>query len=178
MKEKEWYGYGEGTVFLRPMTIEDTDEIIRWRNKDEVRKRFIYQGLFTRESHLNWIKTMVEPGRVVQMIICTKEEEKPIGSVYIRDIDHTHHKGEYGIFIGEEEALGKGYGTEAARLMVRYGFEKLGLHRIYLRLFADNVRAKKSYEKAGFLQEALLRDDVYIDGEYRDILLMAIIKRV
>lgn len=175
MEVNEKYGAGEGKIFLRLMTVEDTDDIVSWRNSEAVRKRFIYQASFTRESHLHWIETKINTGEVVQMIICRQEDEKPVGSVYIRDIDHTHHKGEYGIFIGEEDARGKGYGSEAAKLMVRYAFEEMGLHRLFLRLFADNIAALKSYENAGFQKEALLRDDVCIDGEYRDIILMGII---
>lgn len=175
MEKKDCYGYGEGKVYLRPMTLDDTDLIVTWRNKDAVRKRFIYQKLFTRESHLSWVENKVNTGEVVQMIIVESESDQPVGSVYIRDIDHTHNKGEYGIFIGEDNARGKGYGSMAAKLMVRYAFEEMGLHRLFLRLFADNMQAKKSYENAGFVQEALLRDDVCIDGVYKDMILMGII---
>ncbi len=172
MKE---YRDEQAGIYLRLMTYEDTEKIVEWRNSDSVRKRFIYQGFFTKESHENWIKTMVETGKVVQMIICETGTDKPVGSVYVRDIDKTHHKAEYGIFIGEKDARGKGYGTAAAKLMVRYCFEELALHRLFLRVYAENERAIRSYEKAGFVKEALLRDDVYIDGEYKDIVLMGIL---
>lgn len=172
MKE---YRDEQAGIYLRRMTYEDTEKIVEWRNSDSVRKRFIYQGLFTKESHENWIKTMVETGKVVQMIICEIGTDKPVGSVYVRDIDKTHHKAEYGIFIGEKDARGKGYGTAAAKLMVRYCFEELALHRLFLRVYAENERAIRSYEKAGFVKEALLREDVYIDGEYKDIMLMGIL---
>lgn len=161
-------------IYLRPMTGEDTDLIVKWRNEDFVRKNFIYQKPFTREVHLNWMETMVKTGRVAQFIICT-EEKKPVGSVYLRDIDETHHKAEYGIFIGERKALERGYGTEAATLMLRYAFEELGLHKVMLRVLAGNDRAKKSYENAGFVQEAYLKDDVCLEDGYRDVILMAVI---
>ena len=86
-------------IYLRLMTREDTDRIVAWRNSDAVRKNFIYQELFTRASHEHWIRTHVETGDVVQMIICDLEGDKPLGSVYIRDIDRHHNKAEYGIFI-------------------------------------------------------------------------------
>lgn len=163
-------------IYLRMMTYDDTEKIVEWRNSDSVRKRFIYQGLFTKEGHENWIKTMVETGKVVQMIICETGTDKAVGSVYVRDIDKTHHKAEYGIFIGEKDARGKGYGTAAAKLMIQYCFDELMLHRLFLRVYAENERAIRSYEKAGFVKEAHLRDDVYIDGEYKDIILMGILK--
>jgi UDP-4-amino-4,6-dideoxy-N-acetyl-beta-L-altrosamine N-acetyltransferase len=168
----------ETDIYLRPMTVEDTDNIIKWRNSSAVRSHFIYQELFTRQSHEQWIETMVKTGKVVQMIICEKKasgEETEVGSVYIRDIDKRHHKGEYGIFIGEDSARGRGIGTRAAQLMIQYAFEELKLHRLFLRVFADNEPAIASYEKAGFRREAYLRDDVCMDGIYRDIVLMAVI---
>lgn len=170
----ESYGKGQGGVYLRPMTDEDTDLIVAWRNQEEVRRNFIYQALFTRESHRAWIRDMVETGKVVQMMICEEETDIPVGSVYLRDINPQHHKAEYGIFIGGEGARGRGYGTQAARLMIRYAFEELKLHRLFLRAFAENRQAIRSYEKAGFVQEAYLHDDVCIDGVYRDIVLMGI----
>ncbi len=162
-------------ITLRLMTYEDTENIVNWRNSDAVRKKFIYQGMFTKASHENWIRTMVETGKVVQMMICELATNRPVGSVYVRDIDRTHHKAEYGIFIGEEDARGKGYGTSAAQLMIKYCFEELKLHRLFLRVYASNMQAIRSYEKAGFVREALLHDDVCIDGKYHDIVLMGIV---
>ena len=172
MKE---YKDEQAGIYLRPMTWEDTDNIVAWRNSDAVRKNFIYQELFTRESHENWIRTMVETGKVVQTIICDLQTDAPLGSVYIRDIDRHHHKAEYGIFIGEPSARGRGVGTAAAKLMLRYCFEEAGLHRVFLRAFSTNEQALRSYEKAGFVREALLREDVCIDGVYRDFVLMGIL---
>lgn len=160
-------------IYLRMMTPDDTDLIVAWRNSDAVRKNFIYQELFTREGHENWIRTQIEPGHVVQTIICDINGDRPLGSVYIRDIDRKHNKAEYGIFIGEPDARGRGVGTAAAKLMLRYCFEEVGLHRVYLRALAGNEQAVRSYEKAGFVREGYLRGDVRIDGEYRDIVWMA-----
>ena len=162
-------------IYLRPITLKDTEDIVRWRNSEEVRQRFIYQGMFTKESHEKWMTDMVATGKVAQMMICETDTDKAVGSVYIRDIDPVHHKGEYGIFIGEESARGKGVGTRAAQLMIDCAFTQLGLHKLFLRVFADNQRAIRSYEKAGFQQEAYLKDDVCIDGAYKDIVLMAIL---
>lgn len=175
MEQMNRYEDNDAGIYLRPMTGEDTDYIVTWRNSESVRRNFIYQAAFTREGHENWIRTMVETGKVVQMMICERKTDQPVGSVYIRDIDRQHNKAEYGIFIGEAAARGRGIGTAAAKLMLRYCFEEEKLHRVYLRAFAENRQAIRSYEKAGFAQEGLLRDDVCIDGVYRDIVWMAAI---
>lgn len=167
----------EFQIYLRPMVEEDTDMVVAWRNKPSVKNYFIYQADFTREGHLQWLHQVVEKGRACQMIICDKKDDTPLGSVYIRDIDHDHHKGEYGIFIGEEAARGRGIGTEAAKLMIQHGFEELGLHRIYLRALAGNEQAIRSYEKAGFEHEGCLKEDVCINGKYVDIVWMAIVNK-
>lgn len=163
-------------IYLRLMEETDTDLIIAWRNREDVRRNFIYREPFTRQGHENWVNTMIRPGRAVQMIIVDSADDTPLGSVYIRDIDRGHLKAEYGIFIGVPQARGRGIGTAAARLMLRYCFEEEGLHRIYLRALAGNRQAIRSYEKAGFVREGCLREDVCIDGEFYDIVWMAAIR--
>lgn len=162
-------------IYLRPITMEDTDRIVAWRNEERVSKNFIYQEVFTRQGHENWMRTRVETGSVVQFIICERKDDRPVGSVYFRDIDRQNKKAEYGIFIGEADAAGKGIGSEAARLAVDYARDVLRLHKLMLRVFADNAGAVKSYRNAGFVQEARLRDEFFRDGKYRDMLLMAVI---
>jgi UDP-4-amino-4,6-dideoxy-N-acetyl-beta-L-altrosamine N-acetyltransferase len=162
-------------IYLRPISREDTELIVAWRNNPQVMKNFIFRQPFTRELHENWLGTKVDTGKVVQFVICNIEDDMPLGSVYIRDIDRQHNKAEYGIFIGEPSARGRGVGTAAAKLMLAYCFEEEGLHRVFLRVFPENLQAIGSYEKAGFEKEALLKDDVCIDGVYRDIVLMGAI---
>lgn len=174
-------------VYLRPITPEDTDRIVTWRNQDFVRKNFIYQKPFTREGHETWLKEQVEPGHVAQFIICVEDADsspgedrqagaegvcREIGSVYLRDIDREKGEAEYGVFIGEEKALGKGYGTQAAKLMLNYGFRTLGLKKIFLRLLEDNAKALRSYEKAGFQMIKNRRETVSLEQGIRCVLFM------
>lgn len=172
---KEKYTDEATGVYLRYMTVEDTDHIVSWRNSEAVRSKFIYRETFTREGHLSWIKNMIETGKVIQLIICDLVTDKPLGSVYLRDIDQKHSKAEYGIFIGEESARGRGVGSAVAKLMLRFCFEEVKLHRVFLRVLSGNQPAIRSYEKAGFRQEALLREDVFLEGEYKDVILMGIL---
>lgn len=163
-------------IFLRIMTEEDTDNIISWRNNPRVRNNFIYRELFTVETHERWRETEIQSGRVLQFIICRKEDETLVGSVYFRDIDETEKGAEYGIFIGDDEAVGKGYGTETAILAVRYAFTEMGMIKLKLKVFSDNPAAVKSYEKAGFRVQA----DAEVtcsDGEKKKILLMELDKK-
>lgn len=162
-------------IILKSISSEDTENIIRWRNSENVRKNFLDQRMFTVESHTNWLKNMVETGKVEQFIIIDKNDNVPVGSVFLRDIDYENRKAEYGIFIGEDSARGKGIGTAAAERIIQYGFEELKLHKIFLRVLAENIGAIKSYEKAGFKQEAYLVDEVNINDEFKDIVLMAVI---
>lgn len=154
-------------IYLRPMELSDTERIIAWRNKDRVRHNFVYQELFTREGHLNWIHTQIETGNVVQFVICEKSDDRAVGSVYFRDIDRKNKCAEYGIFIGEDDAVGKGYGTQAAKLALAYAFGKMGLQSVFLRVFADNIGARRSYEKAGFHLLEEKQEDVVVNGVVR-----------
>lgn len=163
------------TVRLRSIERTDTELIVTWRNKESVKKNFLYQKDFTIQGHLKWMDEMVDTGKVVQFIIYDTIIGKPVGSVFLRDIDYINRKAEYGIFIGEDEARGKGLGTTAAKLILEYGFKELGLHKIFLRVLSDNKLAIRSYEKAGFKKEGYFKDEILLDGRYRDLIFMAVI---
>ena len=168
-------------VYLRKITYEDTPLVVKWRNNPRVRNNFIYREVFTEQIHNNWMKTKVETGEVVQLIICPRnnreqdakeKSEHPVGSVYLRDIDMDEKTAEYGIFIGEDDATGKGYGNEAADLMCSYAAGELGLKKLILRVFADNMAALKSYEHAGFVKTKDMPSVECSDGALGDMILM------
>ncbi len=162
-------------IVLRPLDESDTELIVNWRNSSFVRNHFIFREDLTKDKHKKWIEEEIKSGRVVQYIIEKKESRKPIGSVYLRDINRKYLSAEYGIFIGEAEEKNKGFGTEAATIVLQIAFNSLGLHRVFLRVFQDNIRAIKSYEKAGFILEGVARDMVFIDGHFRNIVFMSAI---
>lgn len=164
-------------VNLREINELDTERIIKWRNNEKVRRNFFIQDKVTEEGHLWWLENKVKTGEVAQFIIIDNEDGIEVGSVFLRDIDNKNKKAEYGIFIGEDSARGKGIGTEAAKLICEYGFKELGLNRIFLRAFSHNIQAIASYTKAGFMLEGILKDDIYGDGKYYDIVIMAQLKK-
>ncbi len=164
-------------VTLRPISMADTPLIVKWRNTDSVRNNFIYREPFTEETHTRWMNTKVASGEVVQFIIRDKQRALDVGSVYLRDINPLNESAEYGIFIGEAEARSRGLGSEAAQLITDYGFEKLGLHRISLRLLGGNTAARRSYEKAGFKVEGVFTDMVKLDGKFTDVVFMAKLRK-
>ena len=165
---------GEHPISIRPITRDDTPLIVQFRNNPAVRSNFIYQADLTEEDHLNWLKTRVETKSAAQFIIADPGG-RDIGSVYLRDIDPVHRKAEFGIFIGVDEARGKGYGSQAARLILEYAFGTLGLNRVFLRALSGNDGAIRSYEKAGFRREGLFREDVILHGRPVDIIFMSVL---
>lgn len=165
-------------IYLYPITELDTEMVLRWRNSEFIRDHFIYRKEITAADHQKWLDEKVKTGKVVQFVICLCESNKPVGSVYIQNVDLLHKNAEYGIFIGEEAATGKGCGTDAAKLMIQYAFEVLGLHKLYLRVLSNNERAIRSYERAGFKVEGTMRDEVFVDGHFADVTRMAIIAEV
>ena len=164
-------------VSIRPITEADTEKIVKWRNAPSVMSHFIYRTPLTAEGHLNWFHNRVQTGEVAQFMITDEENGEEVGSVYLRDIDPVNKKCEYGIFIGEDSCRGKGIGSAAARLALDYAFGELKLNRVFLRVFADNLRAVKSYENAGFVFEGKFREDVIIEGKAYDMVFMGILRK-
>ena len=164
----------KGQLFsLRLMEEEDTPLIIKWRNSDRVKSNFIYREEFTVEGQRRWKEDFIDTGKVVQLMICENDGGfRPVGSVYFRDIDMQEKTAEYGIFIGEDDAIGKGYGNETADLAVVYARENMGLKKLILRAFNRNTAAIRSYEHAGFVKIQDLPMVLCSDGQKDDMILM------
>ena len=162
---------------MRPITLEDTPLIVRWRSDPRVYGTLFRQEPITEERHRQWLREMVLSGKCDQFIIVDKAQNRSVGTVFLKEIDREHLRAEYAIFIGEETARGRGIGSEAARLMMDYGFRQLGLNRIYLYVFASNARAIASYRSAGFREEGRLRENYRCkDGNFADVLMMSILR--
>jgi RimJ/RimL family protein N-acetyltransferase len=97
---------------------------------------------------------------------------RPIGTVGLVSINHLHRTAELGIGIGEHDCWGKGYGTEATRLVLDYGFNVLSLHNVMLRVFSYNERAIRSYLKVGFREIGRRRQAQRIGTQVYDVVMM------
>ena len=97
-----------------------------------------------------------------------------LGGVGLMHIDRRNRAAELGISIGRPDDWGRGFGTEAAQLMMRHGFEELGLHRIYLRVYDYNERGVRSYKKLGFVEEGRLRGHQFKNGAFVDVVVMGL----
>lgn len=121
-------------------------------------------------------KSSTEPPDTAVFTIVPQETGRPIGVCGLYLIQWICRRGEFRILIGDAEGRNKGYGTEAARLVVDYGFAKLNLETIYLGVNTENVGAVRSYEKAGFKREGVRRKLIYRNGRYYDALMMSVLR--
>jgi RimJ/RimL family protein N-acetyltransferase len=112
---------------------------------------------------------------VVRMVI--EADGRAVGDIDLFHIDQRNRNADVGLGIWRAEDRGRGYGTDALRTMLRWGFRHLNLHRIELSVEPENLRAVHVYEKLGFVREGMRREHHYDDGTYRDELIMALLGR-
>ena len=163
-------------IYLRPLDMEDVDSFILWLNDEEVRRYMGMTSPLNRAREKELIEKQYKDDRNIVLGIVLKENDQLMGAIGLHDISVPHRHAELGICIGDKNCWSKGYGTEAIRLMLHYGFDQLNLHRISLFVLDFNTRAIRSYEKAGFKREGVLRDHGYENGEYRDDYFMGILE--
>lgn len=165
------------TIYLRAIEIEDAPRFVEWLNDPEVR-RYLARNFppLNLGREREWIENLYKDRSRVVFGIVLKESDKLIGSTGFEGIDWCNRRAGFGIAIGDKTEWSKGAGTEATELVVRYGFDTLNLNRIALNVFDHNPRAMRAYEKAGFVREGVLRQDRYIEGAYRDSIVMGILR--
>ena len=135
--------------------------------------------LFSVDKNKEWFeKNLVEEQKDDELflLIRTLEEDRTIGLIGLDGIRWTHGDAWIGIGLGEREYWGKGYGTDAMRILLRYAFEELNLHRLSLSVFEYNPRAIRSYEKVGFIVEGSARQFLNRDGQRYDMIFMGILR--
>ena len=163
-------------IYLRPLNKEDLNRCLSWINDPAVITNLGRRLPVNRTQEEEWLANQYKSNRSFSLAIVLTEGDRHIGNCGFNDIDYLNRKAVFGIMIGEKDCWNKGYGTEATRLMIGYGFEQLNLHRISLTVYSHNARAIRAYEKAGFKLEGRMRESYFRNGRYHDTLIMAILE--
>jgi RimJ/RimL family protein N-acetyltransferase len=164
---------------LRAIEREDLPRFVTWFNDPEVTRgllRFLPLSLIQEEK---WFENQLQQPEETQPLAIEVRSQgawRHIGAIGFHQIDWRNRSGDIGIVIGEKSCWNQGYGTEATGLLIKHGFDTLNLHRISLRVFENNRRAIKCYEKLGFVVEGRLRHAMYREGRYLDEILMSILR--
>ena len=155
---------------LRAATRDDAPRWYQWRS--EGREAFVDGLPFSVDSHLSWFEAKLADRRTHLWTVLLAD--RPVGMLGLTDIDHRQQSAELAwVYV---ELAARGIGAAAVRAALALGFDELNLHRISLSVLADNARAIRCYEKAGFRVEGRLREAVFKSGERRDLILMALLR--
>lgn len=170
--------YGE-RIRLRAVEREDVKKFCVWVNDPEVTRHLtLYLPLSTMDEE-NWFDSLSkrdQSEKPLAIEIRDGDGWKLIGNCGVFGIDTVSRLGELGIMIGEKDEWNKGYGTETMKLLLRHCFDTLNLNRVYLQVYAENLRGKRAYEKAGFVEEGRLREAIYKRGKYDDVVVMSVLR--
>lgn len=159
-----------------PIRSDLVDTYARWMNDLRVTRTLAAPSMpMSAEKEQQWFDGAAVTSSEVVFTMYVLESMQPIGNTGLHDIDPVSRTASFGIVIGEVDAWGHGYGTEAARMMVQYGFDVLGLHNIQLMCYANNPGGLKAYERAGFKHVGVRRQAkragrVLLDEHIMDIL--------
>jgi RimJ/RimL family protein N-acetyltransferase len=165
------------SIYLRPLNVEeDAPLFLDWFNDPEV-TRFTRRYLpMTLAGQVELLRSAEGKTNAFMVAIVRKQDDQLIGAMGLHDIDPRHRNAWFGITIGDKSAQGKGYGTEATKLILDIAFLTLNLNRVYLYVYEYNERARHVYEKLGFKTEGRLRQDCFWDGRYWDSIVMGILR--
>ena len=161
-------------IYLSPRNSEDVEKFTEWMNDFYITDYTGRSGqLVTFESEKEFLEKNNSPEAT--FVIVTLDNDEMIGTVSLERINHIHRTGTLGIFIGNKDYWSNGYGTEAIRLILDYGFNYLNLHNIKLDLMSFNERALNCYKKCGFKEIGRIRENRFINGKYYDTICMDIL---
>jgi RimJ/RimL family protein N-acetyltransferase len=163
------------SIYLRPLSRADAPVLQRQMNDPEVNRTLAVWRPMTLENELDFIDRAAKGDHEVILGIAKRDDDRLIGDTALHQIDWRERSASFGIQIGDPGEWGKGYGSEATRLITGYGFERLNLNRIWLYVYDLNPRGAHVYEKVGYKREGVLREGVFREGRYRDVILMAIL---
>ncbi len=162
-------------IFLSVLQRSDLPLFARWFSDLELTLYLGQSGtVYTPEQEEEWYERVVRDRDSKTFVIIVRDGRRVIGNVSLTNIDQRRQRAALGIAIGDKGAWGRGYGSEAVRLMCAYGFAFLNLYSVYLRVLGCNRRAYQAYLKAGFREAGRLRGGIRFDDQRYDDILMEI----
>lgn len=168
---------GGERVALRGVRRADMEDYRRWLDTAEVTRYLEMGARPTSDRELDEVyRLSTESPNDVVFIVVDKRARRAVGIAGLYAINWPCRRADFRIIIGEPEAFDKGLGTETAKLLVAYGFDTLNLQLVTLGCNAENERAVRSYEKAGFVHEGRRRRLLYCNGKYCDVVQMSILR--
>jgi len=165
-------------LYLRGLTRSDLQgDYFDWLNDREVTK-FLDSGVFpnSEKKMEEYFHTTILSTNNVMLAIIDKKLDKHIGNIKLGPINWITRIAPLGIMIGNKEFWGKGYGTEAIRLVLDYAFKRLNLHKVIAGIAAVHQASIKAFQKAGFKIEGRVESQFFFEGEYYDSLYLGITK--
>jgi RimJ/RimL family protein N-acetyltransferase len=165
-------------VVLRRHRPEHLPSVARWYRDPEIARltRFHVAPVSDDEIRAFFANRLLSPAAFAYAIHVASTD-RLVGTTTFSALDPDNRSVMFHISIGERDAWGRGYGTEATQLMIGHAFERLGLHRVALSVFAFNERAMRAYLRAGFTIEGRAREAVWRDGAFWDEVHMGILAR-
>lgn len=161
-------------IYLSPRNVEDVEIFTEWMNDfyvtDYTGRSYMTVTLQAEKEYLERADKNENTFAIIDI-----ETDKMIGTVGLHEVDHINRTATLGIFIGNRDYWSKGYGTEAIRLILDFGFNYLNLKNIDLALMEFNQRALKCYQKCGFKEIGRRRKCKFINGKYYDSILMDVL---
>lgn len=165
-------------IRLREYRKEDVKKAQEYVNDPEI-KKLLNPGvpfLYTFEDEQRWFDSLSATKENYSFAIETLKDNRYIGGCGVNSIDWKNSVALIGIFIGDKDYLGKGYGTDAMKTLIKFIFDQMNLNKIKLQVFSFNERAIKSYQKCGFKKEGILRSEIFRDGKYYDEIVMGLLR--
>lgn len=171
--------YNGKLVKLRAYREEDIERAVEFTNDEEVKKLLDSNTPFpmTKWQEEEWVRTRkANSGFIYDFAIEDLETGKYIGGCSINECNIKSRNCTIGIMIGDKDYWSKGYGSDALSVLIKFIFEEVNIYKIKLNVFSFNKRAISCYKKLGFKEEGLLKDELYRNGKYCDVILMALFK--
>lgn len=166
------------TIYLRPMEISDVKFKVNWVNSEEVRKTLAFIDYPVSQLATEaWLRKIATDDKRKDFMICLRETNEPIGFCGIKNIDLINQKAESYLAIGDHNYWGKGLGYETKKVLLDYSFDHLNLNKVYSYHQADNAAMIKINLKLGARQEGLLREDMRVNGEMKDMVIISVLQK-